>query len=170
MDMDLLVKFIIYMVIVSSTVDFALGKPISYKSGKIYYGFDLQTSGKDLEISALDKIHKRQVVQPTWLTNFDNTNRLLDEKVKITEKSLKEAAAIRQTIQEAVNEGKYAVEMTNRSAHGPPLSFDTTPQNAQWNFRWPINTPNEQPNSFMEDMQRAWQNVLDKYRQMLGIN
>lgn len=52
---------------------------------------------------------RRQVVQPTWLMRPDLLPKGPVAPVRVTAQNLQEAAAIRSSIQKAVNEGSYVV-------------------------------------------------------------
>jgi len=52
---------------------------------------------------------RRQVVQPTWLMRPDLLPKGPVAPVRVTAQNLQEAAALRESIQKAVNEGSYVV-------------------------------------------------------------
>ncbi|XP_067637408.1 uncharacterized protein [Eurosta solidaginis] len=106
---------------------------------------------------------KRQVVQPTWLT--DTTLPLLpgDGKVTITKENMAETAALRDEIQKAVEEGRYYVDidqdnMSNEMNTVPPTAQRSAAQQTRqfgpssstfWNpTQWSMVFQEQQPQLF----------------------
>ncbi|XP_036339528.1 uncharacterized protein LOC118748897 [Rhagoletis pomonella] len=79
---------------------------------------------------------QRQIVQPTWLTDKSRPLVPSDGIVHINQKNLQEVAELRDEIQKAVNEGRFAVDIEqDQPPQAPPFNVDQ--QNAQLGPEWP---------------------------------
>ncbi|XP_022219802.2 uncharacterized protein LOC111072332 [Drosophila obscura] len=90
---------------------------------------------------------RRQVIAPTWLRDPVRQTALQVSKVVVTPQNLRETAAIRTTIQKAVQEDTYVVaarpplELRTSLGSGSiwpmPVSFSPTPFFQPWNLTLP---------------------------------